>query len=323
MLLVSATNLFAGPRLNDLNIRVELCPNGDARITEVRQMSIDSEGTECYIVLGNLNGSKVTDLQVTDETGAQFENIGSWDIDRSRSWKEGKCGIVSKHDGYELCWGLGQSGSRTYTTSYVVTNLLRGYSDADGFNYMFVAEGMKPRPSHVKVTIVPEGAAESIDVVADSTAVGFTEDNAAIWGFRYRGDVRFQDGAIVAESSEPFTSGSALIVMARFNKGMFSPAVTSDKSFESVEQEAFEGSDYSLDDGTSIWELIGLAILFIFLPLLLFFGYLYYVWRARKKVTKNLLWYRDIPANGNLQWANDVQNAYKYFNTDYNNLLSA
>ena len=47
------------------------------------------------------------------------------------------------------------------------------------------------------------------------------------------------------------------------------------------------------------------------------------MWRARKKVTKNLLWYRDIPANGNLQWANDVQNAYKYFNTDYNNLLSA
>ena len=133
MLLVSATNLFAGPRLNDLNIRVELCPNGDARITEVRQMSIDSEGTECYIVLGNLNGSKVTDLKVTDETGAQFENIGSWDIDRSRSWKEGKCGIVSKHDGYELCWGLGQSGIRTYTTSYVVTSLLRGYSDADGF----------------------------------------------------------------------------------------------------------------------------------------------------------------------------------------------
>ena len=323
MLLVSATNLFAGPRLNDLNIRVELCPNGDARITEVRQMSIDSEGTECYIVLGNLNGSKVTDLQVTDETGAQFENIGSWDIDRSRSWKEGKCGIVSKHDGYELCWGLGQSGFRTYTTSYVVTSLLRGYSDADGFNYMFVAEGVKPSPSHVKVTIVPEGATDSIDVVADSTAVGFTEDNAAIWGFRYRGDVRFQDGAIVAESSEPFTSGSALIVMARFNKGMFSPAVTSDASFESVEQEAFEGSDYSSDDDTSIWELIGLALVFIFLPLLLFFGYLYYVWRARRKVNKNLLWYRDIPANGNLQWANDVQNAYKYFNTDYNNLLSA
>ena len=38
---------------------------------------------------------------------------------------------------------------------------------------------------------------------------------------------------------------------------------------------------------------------------------------------KDLLWYRDIPNNGNLQWANDVQNAYKYLGADYNNLLSA
>ncbi|MBQ6204578.1 MAG: DUF2207 domain-containing protein [Prevotella sp.] len=323
MLLVSATNLFAGPRLKDLNICVELCPNGDARITEVRQMNIDSEGTECYIVLGNLNGSKVSDLKVTDETGAEFENIGKWDIERSRSWKEGKCGIVTKRDGYELCWGLGESGIRTYTTSYVVTNLLRGYSDADGFNYMFVAEGLNPRPSHVKVTIVPEGATDSSKMAADSTAAGFSEENAAIWGFRYRGDVRFEDGAIVAESSEPFSSGSAMIVMARFNKGMFSPAVTSDESFDTVENRAFEGSDYNDDEGFSFWEVMFFLLVFVLFPLLLLFGYLYYVWRARRKVTKDLLWYRDIPSGGNLQWANDVQNAYKYFNTDYNNLLSA
>ena len=51
--------------------------------------------------------------------------------------------------------------------------------------------------------------------------------------------------------------------------------------------------------------------------------YFVYVWRARKKVNKDLLWFRDIPMNGNLQQTNDVLNAYKYFNTDYNNLLSA
>ena len=98
-LIVSATTLFARPRLNDLNIQVVLSPNGDARITEVRKMDIDSEGTECYIVLGNLNGSSVDNLQVTDETGTVYENIGSWDIDRSRSWKTSKCGIVTKPDG--------------------------------------------------------------------------------------------------------------------------------------------------------------------------------------------------------------------------------
>ena len=100
-------SLFTSPHLRDLSIRVVLSPNGDARITETRQMSIDSEGTECYIGLGNMGGSEVQDLTVSDETGQQFENIGEWDVDRSRSWKEGKCGIVYKTGGYELCWGLG------------------------------------------------------------------------------------------------------------------------------------------------------------------------------------------------------------------------
>ena len=116
MLLASATSLSARPYLHSLDIRVVLGHNGDAHITETRVMDIDSEGTECYIGLGNMGGSEVRDLQVTDENGLEFTNIGDWDVDRSRDWKTGKCGIVYKHNGYELCWGLGESGSRTYTT---------------------------------------------------------------------------------------------------------------------------------------------------------------------------------------------------------------
>ena len=108
------SSTFARPKLNDLDIRVVLSKNGDAFITETRRMEIDSEGTECYIVIGNLNGSELRDLQVTDENGVTFENVGQWDIDKSRSWKEHKCGVVTTHGGYELCWGLGQSGSRVY-----------------------------------------------------------------------------------------------------------------------------------------------------------------------------------------------------------------
>ena len=311
MLLASATIVSARPYLNDLNIRVVLSKNGDARITEVRQMDIDSEGTECYISIGNLNGSDIYDLTVSDETGRTFEYVGSWDIDQSRSWKEGKCGIVNKRDGYELCWGLGQSGSRTYMTSYTVSNLLKGYQDADGFNYMFVAQGINPYPDHVRLTIV----------AADSTA--FTSENAGIWGFRYRGDVNFSDGSIVAESSEPFSSQSAMIVMCRFNKGLFSPDDNRQESFEDVKNRAFEGSDYPVDDDDDLWAVVAFAVLMIFGGLLFLGIYLFYMWWQRRKVMKDLLWYRDIPYKGNLQWANDVLNAYKYGSADYNNLLSA
>ena len=314
VLMVSATSLFARPQLRDLNIQVVLNKNGDARITETRRMSIDSEGTECYIVIGNLNGSEVSDLTVSDETGLTFTNTGSWDIDRSRSWKEGKCGIVTKRNGYELCWGLGESGERTYTTSYTVSRLVKGYDDADGFNYMFVAQGVSPLPDHVKLTIEPEDSLQ------------FTSENTGVWGFRYQGEVGFYNYRIVAESSEPFESRSAMVIMCRFNKGMFEPVDIRSGNFDSVKDQAFEGSDYNNDDEWTTEDTIILLLLifgFLFVPIVALVWYIIYVWRARKKVNKDLLWYRDIPMNGNLQQANDMLNAYKYFNTDYNNLLSA
>ena len=306
--------LTARPLLKDLNIQVVLSRNGDARITETRQMTIDSEGTECYIVIGNLNGSDISDLTVSDETGRAFTYTGAWDIDRSRDWKEGKCGIVSKHNGYELCWGLGESGERTYTTSYTVTNLVKGYDDADGFNYMFVAQGVSPLPYHVKLTIEPEDT------------LRFTAENTGVWGFRYQGEVGFYDYRVVAESSEPFEGRSAMIVMCRFNKGMFEPVDVRTGSFETLREQAFEGSDYvDEEEWTTEDTIVVLAlILGIFIvPLIALVWYIIYVWRARKKVNKDLLWYRDIPLGGDLQQTNDMLNAYKYFNTDYNHLLSA
>lgn len=306
--------LSARPQLHDLSILVVLSKNGEAHITETRLMSIDSEGTECYIPIGNLNGSEVRDLQVTDETGLSFTNIGDWDINQNRSWKAGKCGIVTKHNGYEVCWGLGDSGERTYTTSYTVTNLVKGYDDADGFNYMFVAQGMSPLPDHVKLTIEPEDT------------LHFTAENTGIWGFRYQGDINFIDYRIVAESSEPFENRSAMIIMARFNKGMFAPADIREGSFEQVKENAFEGSDYaSSDEWTKddTFALIALVVGFIGFPLLFLSIHLIYIWRARRKVKKNLMWYRDIPFDGDLQEANKAINAYKYMSADFNNLLSA
>ena len=313
-LLSSATTLLGRPQLKNLDIQVVLAHNGDAYITETRTMDIDSEGTECYIVIGNLNGSEVRDLKVSDETGLDYINLGDWDIDESRSYKAGKCGIVNKRNGYELCWGLGDSGSRTYITNYTVTNLVKAFDDADGFNYMFVAQGVSPSPDHVKLTIIPEDS------------VKFSTENSKIWGFRYKGDINFMNYRIVAETSEPFENRSAMIIMCRFDKGLFEPTDIRDGSFETIKDLAFDGSDYTNEDEWT-WEdtliLIALAIGFIVFPLLILIGYLIYVWRERRKVNKNLMWYRDIPYDGNLQRINDVLNAYKYFNTDYNNLLSA
>ena len=308
----------ARPSLNRLDIRVVLSHNGDARITETRQMSIDSEGTECYIGLGVFAGSEVRDLQVTDETGLEYENVGSWDIDRSRSWKAGKCGIVVKHGGYELCWGLGDSGERTYITSYTYTNIMHAHPDADAIRHVFLDADVNPKPDKAYLTIE-----------ADSL---LTEENSGIWGFRFGGELGYDKGKMVAYNDEPFGSSGAMYIMCRFDKGLFEPDIQDADSFETKKQQAFEGSDYvggygdgggSSSDGFDVFIGLLFFVGMFVLPIVGGIWYFVYVWRARKKAFKDLLWYRDIPMQGNLQQANDMLNAYRYFGTDYNNLLSA
>ena len=315
MLLASATSLSARPFLHSLDIRVVLSRNGDAHITETRVMDIDSEGTECYIGLGNMGGSEVRDLEVSDENGLEFTNIGSWDVDRSRDWKAGKCGIVYKHNGYELCWGLGDSGSRTYTTRYVITSLVHAYPDADAIRHVFLDQDVSPKPDKARLSIEAE----------DSTL--FSEENCGVWGFRFGGELSFDDGKIIVYNTEPFDYRGALYIMVRFDKGLFEPTIQEDDTFEHKKELAFEGSDYMSDDEEWTWEdtliLLVIALSFFVVPVIGLVWYFVYVWRARKKVNKDLLWYRDIPLNGNLQQANDMLNAYKYLGTDYNNLLSA
>ena len=328
MLWASSTMVFAQSVLHDLDIRVELSRNGDARITETRQMTIDNQGTECYIGLGEMSPSTVKDLSVSDECRQQYENIGEWKLDRSRSEKAGRCGIVEKGNGcYELCWGLGDSGQRTYVTSYTITGLVRGYPDADALRHVFLDENVSPKPIHAKVTIVG----------TDTTLV-FTPDTCGIWGFRFYGELGFENGTMVAETTGPMNSEAALYIMAQFPKGMLEPAIqTTDDTFEHKKQLALEGSDYvdvdivQLSDGkrgmsapTAIG-ILGGTIVCLGGILYSFSGS-----RSRKKrkkimaLVKSVDYFKSIPLEGNLQKANDMLNAFNVGKAhNYKRLISA
>ena len=313
-LIVSVTTLFAQSKLHDLDIRVVLSKNGDARITETRQMTITSEGTECYIGLGNMSPSVIENLTVSDETGRQYENIGKWKVDRSRSDKAGRCGIVEKNGGYELCWGLGDSGERTYVTSYTITGLVRGYSDADALRHVFLDKTVNPKPEHAKVTI------ESADA-----QLAFTPENCGLWGFRFKGDMRFENGKMIAETTETMNSEAALYIMAKFLN-----------TFEHKKQLAFEGSDYGdaiEEQGffSSVLDIIIAIVILICSGLgLLGLWLLFKKWYAGFKRKKHEQWtqtvdyFKSIPLGGNLQQANDMLNALNYGKEpDYKRLVSA
>lgn len=316
-LLISATSVFSRPSLNNLDIKVVLSKNGDARITETREMYIDDEGTECYIGLANMGESQVKDLTVSDETGTRFLNV-DWDVDEPRDWKTYKCGIVTTNSGYEVCWGLGEEGERTYITSYTITGLVRGYPDADAIRHVFLDTSVSPKPDHAKITIM----------TADSTMV-IDPDSCGIWGFRFEGNLWFENGTIMAETTQPMSSEAGLFIMVQFPKGMFEPTIWENETFENKKNEAFEGSDYVGGGDDEDMTLIEWAIFILIYggsALIAVGGFMWHivtVWRARRRVNKDLMWYRDIPMNGNLQEANNILNAYKYMHTDYNNLMSA
>jgi uncharacterized membrane protein YgcG len=312
----SVLSVFGRPKLHDLEIFVKLSHNGDAFVTETRRMTIDSEGTECYIGLAHIDGSSVGRLQVTDETGQQYEYVEGWDIDRSRSWKSGKCGIVTKDNGYELCWGLGDSGERTYVTSYIVTGMVRSHPDADAIRFVFLDQGVSPKPEHAKV------------VIASADSLHFTPDSCGLWGFRFRGELWFENGQMVAETTEPMSEDAGLYIMACFPKGMFDPSIADEGTFEEKKAEAFEGSDYNADGGSAFEEFMGRLVgsgfmLSVLFCIAVFIWQLIRTFMARRKRDRELTWYRDIPVDGNLNVANNILNDYRYIGDDYKNLLSA
>ena len=312
-------SLFAQHTLHDLDIQVQLEPNGDAWIQETRQMTIGPRGTECYIVISNLNGSDIGDLSVSDETGKEYLNIGAWDVNSSRSEKAGKCGLVTKSNGYEVCWGIGDDGERTYITTYKVTNLLKSYGTSDGFNWMFVTRNIQPSPQHVTLTMWAADGTEINDSVAN------------IWGFGFKGSVWFDEGCIHAESSEPFESDYCMIIMAEFTDSLFQPSMSAGEPFESLKERALEGSDYGMDfdegsESDDDWfDMILGGLMMIGMGFFGLVGLLYapvtYIVRWWK-YKRNLEWYRDIPFNGNLTTANNVLNKLR-LGTDYDKLLSA
>ena len=306
ILLTAALQAAAGPVLHNLEIEVSLKDNGDADIVETRTMTIDNEGTECYIVIGNLAGSNITDFRVTDESGAEYINEGRWNVDRTRIEKARRCGIVTKSDGYELCWGLGMPGERTYIVRYTVTDLVRDYGETDGFNYMFVTRNMKPSPREASVTFK-----------APHLANGLPKDSVRVWSFGFYGENEIADGEVVSYTTEPMTEKSAIIVMLEFDKGILHPTMKEKETFEEVKERAFEGSDYKEPAWyQKLWNFITEEPGVFFGLLLGGLLGLWAIWsgirisRERKKLLKTIDWYRDIPINGDLVHARGLFDAF-------------
>lgn len=319
---------LAGQEIRNIDETVVIRPDGSARITQVWDVNVVS-GTEFYLPFDHLGPIEISDLQVS-ENGEDFVAEGDgWDTDRTREQKRGRCGIVRKKNGVELCWGQGDYGDHVWTVRYTVSGMVMKMGEYNGLYFSFVNPGLCAPPQHVKVLLVNETGGPD-----------WTEENVRVWGFRSESEIFVEDGAVRAESLEPFRSSSAMTVLVRFDPDLLTPAVEYDKAFEAIMDIAFKGSDYKEKVGIGdilAWILIILGLL-LFTPvgwiilaaiIFLVFSFNYHIlgWKFEKKIfgsRKVKGWYRDVPLKGSIPAAyyvltkGDTMSAW---DKDYSNRL--
>lgn len=287
---------LAANRVPEMEIEVALRPNGSAYVTQVWTADTD-EGTEFYLACNDSGYLSITDFQVSDRNGP-YTFVEDWDVGASFEEKANKCGIVETDKGVELCWGVSEYGENRYAIEYVLHDLVGAYSDADGFNHRFVDE-MSFFPTDVVLTIRNQ----------DGTPL--TDDGCDIWAFGYDGQIQFEDGAIRAWSESPLKSGQHMTVMVSLEKGILSPLRTVEDSFETVKEQALEGSDYDPDAAANDAEdeevtggdmlMVGAFFAFIAALIAAIVAACKKLRKAKQnKQMQSVEYFRDAPNNGNL-----------------------
>ena len=308
--LVGTFPLFAyTPAVNDIDIKVTLRKDGSALIEETWDVVV-AKGTEWYLVRNNLGDIRITDLSVVDEQGNVFFNEGRWDVDRNISQKARKCGLHYTSEGVEICWGVESYGPHRWTVSYVMSNVVKSLNDSDMLHMQFISDDISSPPQHARVTL--------------EAPVSLDSDNSRIWSFGHHGTIDWKSGKVVAESERAFTRDASVILLLRFNKGIFESTSRQDRDFQEVLDRAQVGAYYPEeenngddDDDDPLASFIAMVFTFLTMWLVFIkpakkalsaFGIGSYTETSRKRIKeifgRRFLpakpdWSRDLPFDGN------------------------
>lgn len=289
-----------------LDITVTLRFNGDAHIREVWNIDIGEDvKTEWYVAHYNMGDREIVNLKVSDNGSRLMTMADEWDVDADKEEKAGKCGLVAKEGGYEICWGVPAGGKHVYTVDYDIKGLVLSYSDKDGFGYWFA-------------DLNDNDPINSFTLSVNAPA-RLTSDNCQFWGFGYSGKTKLANGIITANSSGEIDKIGLLV---SFNKGVLHPDLKGEDSFAKLKEKALKGSDFG---GGSEGEPMPLSMWIILIGT---FGGLIVVvateliitFRKRREA-KQLPYYKTVDASWSLMKAAKVLNKYVWFSGE--NLIGA
>ena len=242
--------------IDDIKMDIYIDNNGTAHVTEVWNMNV-SEGTEGYKPYYNLGESEISNFKVTMNDRV-FTYNDNWDTSDSFNTKAYHNGINYLDNGLELCFGISEYGSNTYTLTYDISNFVINTSDGYQMVYwtLFPYE-FSPNPGRVYIKIHSDFR---------------YEDTLDVWGYgKYGAPCYVYDGYIEMDSESTVNSSEYMTILIKFPEGTFNTNVTLEDDFDNYLDMANDGATaYKETKKSFISKLI--EFIFEFIPFIFVFG---------------------------------------------------
>ena len=293
--------------INSINMDIFIDDYGNANVTEVWSCKTD-EGTESYHPYYNLGNSIITNLTVSDKN-MNYTTLQSWDTSGTLSSKAYKCGINKISNGVELCWGISNYGSNTYTVKYNISNFVSELNDSQMIYWTLIPYDFSNEIGSVKIKIHSNL---------------YFEDTIDVWGYgNYGGLCYVNDGAIFMDSDGKLKTSEYMTILVKFPQGRFTTSNKLNSDFNSYFTMAQDGAKQYKE---SIWLKILSVILsfigfcFSSLPIIIIIvlaiinsngDYGFKAGPEGKKIPKDVSYYRDIPCKGDIFQSYYIAYQYK------------
>ena len=311
--LFSINLTYAKNNIYNIDIKVYLDENGNANITETWDVK-GSDGTEWYKVINNLGNMELSNFKVSMDGNAL--KYKTWDVDESLNEKKGYYGINYTSDGLELCFGKYDYKKHTFTLTYKLSNFIFNTDDAQVIYYNFIDR-------------LPDVNFDKFSLEI-SSYYKFS-DTLDVWGYGYKGYAYVSDGKIYMSNEDDMNNKYAvLLVKFPLNTFKTTNKVIQFNTFNEVYQKAEEGTfDYNYSNNSIDYFALIFTIFILFLcfsPFIFLFVSIRnskYGYKDNKVINKkNTEFFRDIPCNKDIYYANALVNLNNW-NTSNSTILGA
>lgn len=295
--LFSANITYAANHIYSIDISVYIDDQGEAKIKEIWTVK-GSNGSEWYKVLNNLGNSSLSNYEVyMDGTLLKYK---AWDINESLREKKGYYGINNTSNSKELCFGKYDYKKHVFTLNYTLSNFVFNVEDAQVIYFNFID----------KLTDV-----DFDNFTLEISTYYNLPDNIDVWGYGYKGYAYVENGKIKMSNEENMDE-KYVVLLAKFPLNTFNTnnKYSNFNTFDDVYNMSLEGS-FKYDDKPNIF-LLMLSFIFNILVFIMV-GFLIskfiknykYGYINNKKIDKkNTPYFRDIPCNKDIYYANTLAN---------------